>query len=56
MDVYDEIDRRETEKLWQESKHVGSKVASDHVAVPFLPLHPEYSPTRYCSFIWNQAL
>jgi len=48
MDVYDEIDRRETEKLWQEAKHVGTKVTAihDHVAVPFLPLHPEYSPTR----------
>ena len=48
MDVYDEIDRRETEKLWQDAKHVGGKgpATVDHVAVPFLPLHPEYSPTR----------
>ena len=48
MDVYDEIDRRETEKLWQEARHGGGKTpnVNDHIAVPFLPLHPEYSPTR----------
>ena len=47
MDVYDEIDRRETEKLWQETKRSATKApTADHVAVPFLTVHPDYSTTR----------
>nr|NP_001121597.1 zinc finger protein Ci-ArfGAP-3 [Ciona intestinalis]FAA00096.1 TPA: zinc finger protein [Ciona intestinalis] len=48
MDVYDEVDRRETELIWQQHKQSGGKVAptADHVAVPFLTVNPEYSTTR----------
>lgn len=47
MDVYDEIDRRETEALWQEARLGGNKPpAIEYTAVPFLTLHPEYSSTR----------
>ena len=48
MDVYDEIDRRETEKLWQEVKYSGkAPPTADYIAVPFLTVNPEYSTTRY---------
>nr|CAB3222751.1 zinc finger protein ArfGAP-3 [Phallusia mammillata] len=49
MDVYDEVDRRETEQIWQETKQASAgKIppTADHVAVPFLPVNPEYSTTR----------
>ena len=47
MDVYDEIDRRETEKLWQEVKYSGkAPPTADYIAVPFLTVNPEYSTTR----------
>lgn len=55
MDVYDEVDRRELEVVWQESQknillpNKGSNPAFqyDHQVVPFLPVNPDYSTTRY---------
>jgi len=42
VDVYDEVDRRETDALW--NKIESSSQAS--VLVPFLPVNPDYSATR----------
>merc|ERR1712142_471502 len=42
VDVYDEVDRRETDALW--NKMESSSQAS--VLVPFLPVNPDYSATR----------
>ena len=48
MDVYDEVDRRETEQIWQEVRQVGAKIVpNDHIAVPFLTVNPDYTTTRY---------
>ncbi|CAK8692828.1 unnamed protein product [Clavelina lepadiformis] len=47
MDVYDEVDRRETEQIWQEVRQVGAKIVpNDHIAVPFLTVNPDYTTTR----------
>lgn len=51
MDIYDEIERRELEKIWQEvQKNVlvpgRPSPALQTEVVPFLPLHPDYSTTR----------
>ncbi|XP_050437119.1 ARF GTPase-activating protein GIT2 isoform X2 [Adelges cooleyi] len=40
LDVYDEVDRRETEKYWQEKK------SPDHMSVPFLPVNPDLSSMK----------
>uniref|UniRef100_UPI00358EAD2B ARF GTPase-activating protein GIT1-like n=1 Tax=Myxine glutinosa TaxID=7769 RepID=UPI00358EAD2B len=45
MDVYDEVDRRETDAVWLTTQN-HSKLVSDRTAVPFLPVNPEYSSTR----------
>jgi len=42
VDVYDEVDRRETDALWNKTET--SSQAS--VLVPFLPVNPDYSATR----------
>jgi len=42
VDVYDEVDRRETDALW--NKIESSSQAN--VLVPFLPVNPDYSATR----------
>jgi len=42
VDVYDEVDRRETDALWNKTE--SSSQAS--VLVPFLPVNPDYSATR----------
>jgi len=42
IDVYDEVDRRETDALW-------SKIepnSQNSVVIPFLPVNPDYSATR----------
>ncbi|XP_052896542.1 ARF GTPase-activating protein Git [Anopheles moucheti] len=41
MDLYDEVDRRETEAIW-----VTSALNPDSGAVPFLPTNPHLSATR----------
>jgi G protein-coupled receptor kinase interacting protein 2 len=42
VDVYDEVDRRETDALWSRTE-----VRSQNtVPVPFLPVNPDYSATR----------
>jgi len=42
VDVYDEVDRRETDEVWARLEP-SSKAA---VLVPFLPVNPEYGTTR----------
>jgi len=42
VDVYDEVDRRETDALWNKTE-VRSQST---VPVPFLPVNPDYSATR----------
>ncbi|GLH03996.1 ARF GTPase-activating protein GIT2 [Gryllus bimaculatus] len=46
MDVYDEVDRRETEAIWLSMQQSASSLPIDHCAVPFLPVNPEFSSTR----------
>ena len=41
VDVYDEVDRRETDALWS-----GVESSPAAALVPFLPLNPDYSSTR----------
>ncbi|XP_069952544.1 ARF GTPase-activating protein GIT2 isoform X2 [Cherax quadricarinatus] len=44
-DVYDEVDRRETDAIWLSLQNQ-SALVSDRCTVPFLPVNPEYSSTR----------
>lgn len=46
MDIYDEVDRRETETIWLSMQQSPSALPIDHCAVPFLPVNPEFSSTR----------
>ncbi|XP_043274265.1 ARF GTPase-activating protein GIT1 [Venturia canescens] len=41
MDVYDEVDRRETEAIW-----LSSATLPERCTVPFLPVNPQLSSTR----------
>ncbi|XP_029427813.1 ARF GTPase-activating protein GIT2 isoform X1 [Rhinatrema bivittatum] len=45
MDVYDEVDRRETDAVWLATQN-HSMLVTETTAVPFLPVNPEYSSTR----------
>ncbi|XP_017269401.1 ARF GTPase-activating protein GIT2a isoform X11 [Kryptolebias marmoratus] len=45
MDVYDEVDRRETDAVWLATQN-HSKLVTETTLVPFLPVNPEYSSTR----------
>uniref|UniRef100_A0A3Q2CCZ3 G protein-coupled receptor kinase interacting ArfGAP 2a n=1 Tax=Cyprinodon variegatus TaxID=28743 RepID=A0A3Q2CCZ3_CYPVA len=45
MDVYDEVDRRETDAVWLATQH-HSTLVTETTLVPFLPVNPEYSSTR----------
>uniref|UniRef100_A0A4W5L271 G protein-coupled receptor kinase interacting ArfGAP 2a n=1 Tax=Hucho hucho TaxID=62062 RepID=A0A4W5L271_9TELE len=45
MDVYDEVDRRETDAVWLATQN-HSTLVTDTTVVPFLPVNPEYSATR----------
>ncbi|KAI7793638.1 ARF GTPase-activating protein GIT2b isoform X2 [Triplophysa rosa] len=45
MDVYDEVDRRETDGVWLATQN-HSTFVTDTTIVPFLPVNPEYSSTR----------
>nr|XP_055063797.1 ARF GTPase-activating protein GIT2b isoform X4 [Misgurnus anguillicaudatus] len=45
MDVYDEVDRRETDAVWLATQN-HSTFVTDTTIVPFLPVNPEYSSTR----------
>ncbi|XP_033951679.1 ARF GTPase-activating protein GIT2b isoform X5 [Pseudochaenichthys georgianus] len=45
MDVYDEVDRRETDAVWLATQN-HSTLVTDTTVVPFLPVNPEYSSTR----------
>ncbi|XP_014883067.1 ARF GTPase-activating protein GIT2a isoform X1 [Poecilia latipinna] len=45
MDVYDEVDRRETDAVWLATQN-HSTLVSETTLVPFLPVNPEYSSTR----------
>lgn len=42
VDVYDEVDRRETDSLWTKLENS----APSAVVIPFLPVNPDYSATR----------
>ncbi|XP_045104638.1 ARF GTPase-activating protein GIT2-like isoform X4 [Portunus trituberculatus] len=44
-DVYDEVDRRETDSIWLSLQNQ-SALVSDRCTVPFLPVNPDYSSTR----------
>ncbi|XP_050410103.1 ARF GTPase-activating protein GIT2 isoform X1 [Patella vulgata] len=44
MDVYDEVDRRENDKIWLETQD--HTTVSDRTTVPFLPVNPDLSTTR----------
>ncbi|XP_037795548.1 ARF GTPase-activating protein GIT2-like, partial [Penaeus monodon] len=44
-DVYDEVDRRETDSIWLSLQNQ-SALVSDRCTVPFLPVNPEFSSTR----------
>ncbi|XP_062870911.1 ARF GTPase-activating protein GIT2b isoform X2 [Trichomycterus rosablanca] len=45
MDVYDEVDRRETDAVWLTTQN-HSTLVTETTVVPFLPVNPEYSSTR----------
>ncbi|XP_056273856.1 ARF GTPase-activating protein GIT2a isoform X3 [Pseudoliparis swirei] len=45
MDVYDEVDRRETDAVWLATQN-HSSLETEAPVVPFLPVNPEYSSTR----------
>ncbi|XP_030646881.1 ARF GTPase-activating protein GIT2a isoform X3 [Chanos chanos] len=45
MDVYDEVDRRETDAVWLTTQN-HSTLVTEATVVPFLPVNPEYSSTR----------
>ncbi|XP_056287841.1 ARF GTPase-activating protein GIT2b isoform X2 [Pseudoliparis swirei] len=45
MDVYDEVDRRETDAVWLATQN-HSTLVTDTTVVPFLPVNPDYSSTR----------
>ncbi|XP_077565218.1 ARF GTPase-activating protein GIT2-like isoform X7 [Stigmatopora nigra] len=45
MDVYDEVDRRETDAVWLATQN-HSALVTETTLVPFLPVNPEYSSTR----------
>ncbi|XP_061417293.1 ARF GTPase-activating protein GIT2-like isoform X1 [Lethenteron reissneri] len=45
MDVYDEVDRRETDAVWLATQN-HSMLLSERTVVPFLPVNSEYSSTR----------
>ncbi|XP_070689181.1 ARF GTPase-activating protein GIT2a isoform X1 [Pempheris klunzingeri] len=45
MDVYDEVDRRETDSVWLATQN-HSTLVTETTVVPFLPVNPEYSSTR----------
>ncbi|KAK7898652.1 hypothetical protein WMY93_019505 [Mugilogobius chulae] len=45
MDVYDEVDRRETDAVWLATQN-HSTLVTDTTVIPFLPVNPEYSSTR----------
>jgi len=42
IDVYDEVDRRETDALWSKLEPTNQ----NSVVIPFLPVNPDYSATR----------
>ena len=42
IDVYDEVDRRETDALWSKLE----ANAQNSIVIPFLPVNPDYSATR----------
>ncbi|KAK3886364.1 hypothetical protein Pcinc_009469 [Petrolisthes cinctipes] len=44
-DVYDEVDRRETDAIWLSLQNQ-SALVSDRCTVPFLPVNPDFSSTR----------
>ncbi|KAM9465399.1 ARF GTPase-activating protein GIT2-like isoform 12-T12 [Salvelinus alpinus] len=45
MDVFDEVDRRETDAVWLATQN-HSTLVTETTVVPFLPVNPEYSSTR----------
>eukprot|EP00088_Acartia_fossae_P047899 TRINITY_DN5206_c0_g1_i3.p1 TRINITY_DN5206_c0_g1~~TRINITY_DN5206_c0_g1_i3.p1 ORF type:complete len:797 (-),score=157.50 TRINITY_DN5206_c0_g1_i3:147-2498(-) len=42
IDVYDEVDRRETDTIWSRLE----PNSQNSIVIPFLPLNPDYSATR----------
>jgi len=42
IDVYDEVDRRETDAIWNRLE----QNSHNSILIPFLPLNPDYSATR----------
>uniref|UniRef100_T1IXD6 Arf-GAP domain-containing protein n=1 Tax=Strigamia maritima TaxID=126957 RepID=T1IXD6_STRMM len=45
QDIYDEVDRRETDAIWLSMQNQ-SALVTDRCSVPFLPVNPEFSSTR----------
>uniref|UniRef100_A0A3P8W1M0 G protein-coupled receptor kinase interacting ArfGAP 2a n=1 Tax=Cynoglossus semilaevis TaxID=244447 RepID=A0A3P8W1M0_CYNSE len=45
MDVYDKVDRRETDAVWLATQN-HSTLVTETTVVPFLPVNPEYSSTQ----------
>ncbi|CAH1801721.1 unnamed protein product [Owenia fusiformis] len=45
-DVYDEVDRRETEQIWLSTQTQHSTAMTERQTVPFLPVNPSFSATR----------
>lgn len=45
MDVYDEVDRRETDAVWLTTQN-HSTLVTETTVIPFLPVNPEFSSTR----------
>ncbi len=46
MDVYDEVDRRETDAIWATLNSKGSTSPAASVCLPFLPVNPDYGTSR----------
>ncbi|XP_069702945.1 ARF GTPase-activating protein GIT2 isoform X2 [Periplaneta americana] len=46
MDVYDEVDRRETDSIWLSTLKSSTTLVPEMCTVPFLPVNPDFSSTR----------
>ena len=47
IDVYDEVDRRETDSVWNSVENTsGGKGLPAAAIIPFLPVNPEFGTTR----------
>ena len=52
VDIYDEVDRRETDAMWNTTQALNSNLSTSStnrlpsVMIPFLPVNPDYGTTR----------